>query len=207
MVTGKCPRRIESRHRTRAAATQGRTTRAEILDTTERCSRRPVATSRWTTSPSRPARPARRSTSTSRRKEEVLTALHQRMYSEMARPWIPLHGRRGHPRRRRSARRSPVRANWRAHRDALRTFHETAMVSAEFETEWRQRLEQHVTALTAIIERERSAGHARGEPADRRHRLVVVLDARHQCYLLFRRARRGATRWSSSRPWTSSGDG
>jgi hypothetical protein len=38
------------------------------------------------------------------------------------------------------------------------------MVAPAFGQEWRQRLEQHVAALTAIIERERAAGRADSGP-------------------------------------------
>jgi AcrR family transcriptional regulator len=77
--------------------------------------------------------------------------------------------------------------NWRAHRHALRTFHETAMVSPAFEEVWRQRLEQHVTSLTAIIERERAAGRATtGPPRARAIASAWFWMLENQFYTLFR---------------------
>lgn len=97
-------------------------------------------------------------------KEDVLAGLHQRVYEKMARTMdplmvegVPIAEVMGDAIQR-------VCDNWRAHRHALRTFHETAMVSPTFEDVWRARLEQHVDALTAIIERERAAGRAAADP-------------------------------------------
>jgi AcrR family transcriptional regulator len=120
-------------------------------------------------------------------KEQVLTALHQRTYAEMARTMDPIVDESAPLAEAMRQALDRVRDNWRAHRDALRTFHETAMVSPEFEVEWRQRLEQHVTALTAIIERERSAGRAAPSPPT----APAIASSwfwmlEQQCYLLFR---------------------
>lgn len=97
-------------------------------------------------------------------KEEVLGGLHQRIYEQMARTMdplvadaVPIAEAMGDAIQR-------VCDNWRTHRHALRTFHETAMVSPTFETVWRARLEQHVSVLTALIERERAAGRAAAGP-------------------------------------------
>ena len=97
-------------------------------------------------------------------KEQVLTALHRRTYDEMARTMDPIADEGKPIVEAMGEAIDRVCANWRTHRHALRTFHETAMVSPEFEQEWRQRLEHHVTALTAIIERERAAGRAAPSP-------------------------------------------
>ena len=94
-------------------------------------------------------------------KEQVLTALHRRTYDEMARTMDPIADE-GKPiveamgeaiGRVSVADPSPRPAH----------VHETAMVSPEFEQEWRQRLEHHVTALTAIIEH-LPAGPRRARP-------------------------------------------
>jgi hypothetical protein len=81
-----------------------------------------------------------------------------------------------------------VCANWRTHRNALCTFHETAAVSPEFEHVWRQRLERHVDALTSIIEREQAAGRAAPSPPPARaiaSSWFWMLE--NQFYALFRR--------------------
>ena len=97
-------------------------------------------------------------------KEHVLTGLHQRIYDEMVTTMDPLGNQASPIAETMGEAIERVCANWRAHRHALRTFHETAMVSSTFEQVWRQRLERHVTALTTIIERERAAGRAAPSP-------------------------------------------
>jgi AcrR family transcriptional regulator len=97
-------------------------------------------------------------------KEEVLTGLHQRIYQEMAETMNPLTDDGAPINEAMATAIQRVGRNWRAHHHALRTFHETAMVSPAFENVWRQRLEQHVTTLTEIIERERGAGRAAPSP-------------------------------------------
>ena len=51
-----------------------------------------------------------------------------------------------------------VHHNWRDHRHALQTIHETAMVSAEFGHGWRERLERHLAVLVTM------GGRAGGGP-------------------------------------------
>jgi AcrR family transcriptional regulator len=97
-------------------------------------------------------------------KEQVLTALHERTYEQMARTMEPLADEDTPIATTMAEAIALVCSNWRAHRHALRTFHETAMVSTEFGAGWRDRLDQHVTALTAIIERERAAGRSAPSP-------------------------------------------
>jgi AcrR family transcriptional regulator len=97
-------------------------------------------------------------------KEDVLSALHQRTYEAMSETMGPLLADEVPVADAMRQAIERVGANWRDHRHALRTFHETAMVAPAFGQEWRQRLEQHVTALTAIIERERAAGRALPAP-------------------------------------------
>jgi AcrR family transcriptional regulator len=97
-------------------------------------------------------------------KEAVLGALHERTYREMARTTDPLTAS---DRVLSDAMRDAIAQvcrNWRNHRYALRTFHETAMVSPEFGDPWRARLERHVDVLTDLIEREIEAGRASPPP-------------------------------------------
>jgi AcrR family transcriptional regulator len=122
-------------------------------------------------------------------KEQVLTALHQRTYEEMATtmdplavPGVPV----GIAMREAIDR---VCTNWRAHRHLLRTFHEMAMTSPAFEAEWRQRLDLHVAALTSVIQRERAAGRAAPSPPS----AATIASAwfwmlENQFYVLFRRS-------------------
>ena len=141
-------------------------------------------------------------------KEQVLTALHQRTYREMTRTMDPIMDESAPLAEAMREALARVCDNWRTHRDALRTFHETAMVSPEFETEWRQRLEQHVTALTSIIEHERSAGRprrARRPPTPSPRRGSGCSSTSATCCSAA--STTSTTRWSSSTPWTSSGDG
>src|SRR5690606_15054921 len=97
-------------------------------------------------------------------KEAVLSALHQRTYESMARTTDPLveTGDASEPAMRAAI--EQVCFNWRTHRHALRTFHETAMVSTEFGDQWRARLERHVQVLTGLIEQARAAGKAAPGP-------------------------------------------
>jgi AcrR family transcriptional regulator len=104
-------------------------------------------------------------------KEEVLTGLHERIYDEMVRTMDPLAVEGVPVAEAMSEAIERVGDNWRAHSDALRTFHETARASPTFEDVWRRRLEQHVTALTAIVEAERAAGRA--EPGPPRARAIA----------------------------------
>jgi AcrR family transcriptional regulator len=97
-------------------------------------------------------------------KEDVLSALHQRTYETMSETMGPLLADETPVAAAMRDAIERVGANWREHRHALRTFHEFAMVAPAFGQEWRQRLEQHVAALTAIIERERAAGRADSGP-------------------------------------------
>jgi AcrR family transcriptional regulator len=99
-------------------------------------------------------------------KEDALAALHQRTYVAMARTTEPLTeaGDATEPSMRRAI--EEVCRNWREHTNALRTFHETAMVSASFGERWRERLGTHVATLAQMIEGERAAGRADpGPPA------------------------------------------
>jgi AcrR family transcriptional regulator len=97
-------------------------------------------------------------------KEEVLSGLHERIYGEMVRTMDPLADPGVPVAEAMNEAIERVGDNWRAHSHALRTFHETAMASPAFEDVWRGRLEQHVTALTAIVEAERAAGRAAPGP-------------------------------------------
>ncbi len=122
-------------------------------------------------------------------KEQVLTALHQRTYDEMTTTMDPLADVDAPMAVAMREAIDRVCANWRTHRHILRTFHETAMTSPAFETEWRQRLDLHVAALTAIIERERAAGRALPSPPS----AATTASAwfwmfESQLYMLFRRS-------------------
>jgi AcrR family transcriptional regulator len=121
-------------------------------------------------------------------KEAALAGLHQRTYSAMARTTEPLTeaGDAGEASMRRAI--GEVCRNWREHTPALRTFHETAMVSPDFGERWRERLETHVATLAGLIEGERRAGRAEpGPPAaeDLASAWFWMLEAR--LYELFRR--------------------
>jgi AcrR family transcriptional regulator len=121
-------------------------------------------------------------------KEDVLLGLHQRIYEDMVRTMDPIAVEDAPIAEAMGEAIQRVCGNWRAHRHALRTFHETAMVSAAFEDLWRQRLEQHVTALTAIIERERAAGRAApGPPPAKAIAASWFWMLESQFYALFRR--------------------
>jgi AcrR family transcriptional regulator len=97
-------------------------------------------------------------------KEAALGALHQRTYESMARTTDPLvaTGDASEPAMRAAI--GQVCANWRAHHHALRTFHETAMVSPEFGDQWRGRLERHVEVLAGLVGQARAAGRAAPAP-------------------------------------------
>lgn len=97
-------------------------------------------------------------------KEAALGALHQRTYESMARTTDPLvaTGDASEPAMREAI--EQVCANWRDHHHALRTFHETAMVSAEFGDQWRSRLERHVAVLAGLVDQARTAGKAAPAP-------------------------------------------
>jgi AcrR family transcriptional regulator len=100
-------------------------------------------------------------------KEAALGALHQRTYAAMARTTDPLTeaGDATEASMRRAI--DEVCRNWREHTAALRTFHETAMVSPDFGERWRARLETHVATLAGLIEGERAADRAQpGPPAE-----------------------------------------
>jgi TetR/AcrR family transcriptional regulator, ethionamide resistance regulator len=121
-------------------------------------------------------------------KEAALGGLHQRTYTAMARTTEPLTaaGDASEASMRRAI--GEVCRNWREHTPALRTFHETAMVSPDFGERWRERLETHVATLARLIEGERSAGRAEpGPPAaeDLASAWFWMLEAR--LYELFRR--------------------
>ncbi len=121
-------------------------------------------------------------------KEEVLTGLHRRIYDEMVRTMDPLAVEGVPVAEAMSEAIERVADNWRAHSDALRTFHETAMASPAFEDVWRRRLEQHVTALTAIVEAERAAGRAEpGPPPARAIASAWFWMLENEFYKLFRR--------------------
>ena len=121
-------------------------------------------------------------------KEDVLTGLHQRIYEEMARTMDPLTVDGVPVADAMSEAIERVGDNWRAHRNALRTFHETAMTSPAFEGVWRRRLEQHVTALTSIVEAERAAGRAvPGPPSARAIASAWFWMLEGEYYQLFRR--------------------
>lgn len=121
-------------------------------------------------------------------KEQVLTALHQRIYAEMAMTMDPLADPDAPVVVAMREAIDRVCANWRKNRHLLRTFHETAMSSPAFEAEWRPRLDQHVEALTAILERERAAGRAApSPPAASTIASAWFWMLENQLYLLFRR--------------------
>jgi AcrR family transcriptional regulator len=121
-------------------------------------------------------------------KEQVLTGLHQRIYAKMVSTMDPLDAEGVPLIEAMGEAIERVCANWRSHRHALRTFHETAMISFAFEQVWRQRLEQHVDALTTIIEREQAAGRAApSPPAARAVASCWFWMLESQFYALFRR--------------------
>jgi AcrR family transcriptional regulator len=126
-------------------------------------------------------------------KEGALSALHYRTYTAMARTTDPLieAGDASEPGMRRAI--AEVCRNWREHYHALRTFHETAMVSAEFGEHWRERLDRHVRVLTGLIEGEREAGRAEpGPPTAEAIAASWFWMLESQCYELFRRDHRRA---------------
>lgn len=121
-------------------------------------------------------------------KEAALGALHQRTYAAMARTTDPLTqaGDATEASMRRAI--DEVCRNWREHTAALRTFHETAMVSPDFGERWRDRLETHVTTLAGLIEGERAAGRAQaGPPAAEAIASAWFWMLEGQFYELFRR--------------------
>jgi TetR/AcrR family transcriptional regulator, ethionamide resistance regulator len=121
-------------------------------------------------------------------KEAALGGLHQRTYAAMARTTEPLTeaGDATVASMRRAV--GEVCRNWREHAHALRTFHETAMVSADFGERWRERLETHVATLARLIEGERAAGRARpGPPAAEALASAWFWMLESQFYELFRR--------------------
>jgi TetR/AcrR family transcriptional regulator, ethionamide resistance regulator len=121
-------------------------------------------------------------------KEAVLAGLHQRIYEAMASTVDPITGGLEPTEEAMRAAVGQVCANWRAHPHALRTFHETAMVSPEFGALWRTRLDRHVEVLTAIVEAERAAGRAAPAPPPARALVSAwfwMLET--QLYELFRR--------------------
>ena len=121
-------------------------------------------------------------------KEQVLTGLHQRIYGEMVTTMDPITVEGAPVTEAMVESIERVCANWRSHRHALCTFHETAAVSPEFEQVWRQRLERHVDALTSIIQREQAAGRAAPSPPPARaiaSSWFWMLE--NQFYTLFRR--------------------
>jgi AcrR family transcriptional regulator len=121
-------------------------------------------------------------------KEAALGALHQRTYEEMARTTDPLIDPDTPLAEAMREAIAQVCRNWRRHRYALRTFHETALTTPEFGDEWRARLEQHITVLTGLIEREVAAGRATSDgPPPRAIASCWFWMLENQCYLLFRR--------------------
>jgi TetR/AcrR family transcriptional regulator, ethionamide resistance regulator len=120
-------------------------------------------------------------------KDEALSALHERIYGEMARTTdsMTVDGATTVDAMRAAI--EEVCATWRAHPAALRTFRETAMSSESFGQQWRERLERHVTTLTGLIERERSAGRATPGPPDA-HAIASAWFwmFEHQLFTLFR---------------------
>jgi AcrR family transcriptional regulator len=126
-------------------------------------------------------------------KEAALAGLHLRMYEAMARTTDPLTeaGDATEGSMRRAV--EGVCRNWREHRHALRTFHETAMVSPDFGDQWRQRLHGHVTVLAGLIEGERAAGRAApGPPSAEAVASAWFWMLESQLYELFRRDHRKA---------------
>jgi AcrR family transcriptional regulator len=97
-------------------------------------------------------------------KEAVLAGLHQRIFEAMASTVDPITGGLEPTEDAMRHAVAQVCANWRSHPHALRTFHETAMVSREFGELWRSRLDRHVAILTGIVEAERAAGRAAPGP-------------------------------------------
>jgi TetR/AcrR family transcriptional regulator, ethionamide resistance regulator len=97
-------------------------------------------------------------------KEAALSALHQRTYESMARITDPLIDAGDASEAAMHDAIDQVCFNWRAHHHALRTFHETAMVSSEFGSQWRSRLERHVEVLARLIDHARAAGMAAPDP-------------------------------------------
>jgi AcrR family transcriptional regulator len=97
-------------------------------------------------------------------KEAALGALHQRTYEAMARTTDPLTESGEATEHVMHDAIEQVCFNWRSHHHALRTFHETAMVSPEFGEQWRQRLNTHVAVLADLIEEARRAGWAEPSP-------------------------------------------
>jgi AcrR family transcriptional regulator len=121
-------------------------------------------------------------------KEQVLINLHQRIYGEMVATMDPITVEGAPVTEAMVESIERVCVNWRTHRHALCTFHETAAVSPEFEREWRQRLERHVDALTSIIEGEQAAGRAApSPPAARAVASSWFWMLENQFYTLFRR--------------------
>jgi TetR/AcrR family transcriptional regulator, ethionamide resistance regulator len=121
-------------------------------------------------------------------KEAVLAGLHQRIYEAMSSTVDPITAGLEPTGDAMRAAIAQVCANWRAHPHALRTFHETAMVSPEFGELWRARLDHHVEVLTAIVEAERTAGRAAPAPPPARALVSAwfwMLET--QLYELFRR--------------------
>jgi TetR/AcrR family transcriptional regulator, ethionamide resistance regulator len=121
-------------------------------------------------------------------KEAALSALHQRTYEAMARTTDPLTETGEASEAAMHDAVEQVVANWRHHHHALRTFHETAMVSAEFGEQWRARLGRHVTVLTGLIEQARADGWAApGPPTAEAIASAWFWMLEAQCYELFRR--------------------
>lgn len=120
-------------------------------------------------------------------KEDVLIGLHQTIYEAMVDTMAPISVEGAPMAEAMGEAIQRVCDNWRAHPYALRTFHETAMVSSSFGDIWRQRLEQHVNALTLLIEREIVGGRAApGPPSPRAIASSWFWMLEHQFYALFR---------------------
>ena len=85
-------------------------------------------------------------------KEAVLAGLHQRIYEAMASTVDPITGGLEPSEDAMRTAVDQVAPTGGPTPHALRTFHETAMVSPEFGQLWRTRLDHHVEVLTAIVE-------------------------------------------------------
>jgi TetR/AcrR family transcriptional regulator, ethionamide resistance regulator len=103
-----------------------------------------------------------------RSKEAVLGALHERIHGLMRRPTELLEDPDASFEDAMQRTIELTVRNWRTHAPTLRTFHEVAMVSAEFGEQWRSRLDEYVDLLTELIEREREQGRAAPAPPSAR---------------------------------------
>src|SRR5690606_35957814 len=186
-MTTSPTRRTSRRRDTRPR--KGDIREAQILDALERLlATRPIAqlTMRDTARPAGLSRSALYFYFAS--KEAALSALHQRTYEEMSRTTDPLTEAGDASERTMRHAIAEVCANWRAHPHALRTFHETSMVSPAFGEQWRSRLQGHVAVLADLIEGERAAGRAApGPPSAEALASAWFWMLETQFYELFRR--------------------